>query len=185
MHTIILILTLVVLAFDSFDISLSKGASVVKNTLRENLAICSLFAIAHMTTLTIGYIGGVLVEFIFSDIAKFFGPIVLILIGIKMIHDGFELKNEKEIPTKFNTKEWGLLAGVASLDALAMGLTFRTMHIELLEPVILIGTITFLFAGSGIILGKKLNNIIGNKFIAIGGIILIILAISMLLETIF
>lgn len=181
MNIILLIIILIVLAFDSFNITLSKGASVAEDTIKENITICLLFALAQIATLSIGYIGGTLIQSVFSTIAQLFGLIVLMLVGIKMIYDGYRLADKREIPEKFNIEEWGTLAFIASLDSLAMGITFKTINLGLLEPLVLIGLITFLLAGSGIILGEKLNDVVGNKFKAIGGAFLVLLAISMLI----
>ncbi len=181
MNIILLIITLIVLAFDSFSITLSKGASVARDSLKQNLTICFLFTFAQMGTLSVGYIGGALIQSVFSTVAELFGIIVLVLIGLKMISGGLKSSDEKELPEKFNMKEWSILAIIASLDSLAMGITFKTVNIGLLEPLILIAIITFILSGSGIILGEKLNDVVGNKFKTIGGVFLVILAISMLL----
>lgn len=179
MSLISLIIILIILAMDSFDITLSKGESIIKNSLKENLTICLLFALAQVITLTLGYVIGALIQSIFSVIAESLGLIVLMIIGIKMTYDGVHEKN-LNLSEKFNIEEWGSLALIASLDSLAIGITFKTMEFGILEPLILIGIITFILSGLGILLGEKFSEILGNKFESVGGIILILLAINML-----
>lgn len=179
MDFISLVIILTVLAMDSFDITLSKGETLINDSLKQNLTICLLFALAQLLTLSIGYLTGALIQSVFSMIAQLFGVVVLLIIGVKMISDGIRDRNQN-IPEKFSVKEWGALAFIASLDSLAIGITFKTMNIGLLEPLLLIGIITFILSGLGILLGEKFSEVLGNKFESIGGFILVLLALNIL-----
>ncbi|RBQ24451.1 manganese efflux pump MntP [Candidatus Methanobinarius endosymbioticus] len=98
-----------------------------------------------------------------------------------MVYDGLK-KDSRDIPEKFSINEWGSLALIASIDFIAVGITIKTMGLNILEPVILVGIITFILPGLGILLGERLAEIIGNKFEVMGGAILILVAISILIE---
>lgn len=180
MDLIYLIILLSTLAIDSFDITLSKGKSLKEDNIKENILICIIFSMTYMLMFIIGYMAGTLIEDIFSIIAQAFGIIIIIIIALKMIYDGFK-KDSREDTEKFSVKKWGILALIGSIDFIAVGITIKTLGLDILEPIILIGIITFILPGLGILLGERLAEKIGNKFEAIGGAILILVAISILI----
>ena len=68
------------------------------------------------------------------------------------------------------------------MDALAIGLGFAFLDTGIIIPSLIIGTISAVFAITGVFLGTKLEKILGNKIEIIGGIILIGIGIRILLE---
>ena len=75
-----------------------------------------------------------------------------------------------------------VLAVATSIDALAIGITFAFLNVNLILAVALIGVITFILA----VIGTKIGNRFGDKFESkaeiAGGIILIIIGLEILLE---
>jgi putative Mn2+ efflux pump MntP len=75
-----------------------------------------------------------------------------------------------------------LLAVATSIDALAVGVTFAFLQVQILPAVSFIGVITFVLST----LGVKIGNIFGCKFKSkaelAGGIILILMGTKILLE---
>ena len=82
------------------------------------------------------------------------------------------------------TRWWYLvtLAIATSLDALAVGLSFAFLNVNLAMAGVTIGTVAFSITLSGFFLGKKLGALIGRRAELIGGIILIIIGLRILLE---
>ena len=66
-----------------------------------------------------------------------------------------------------------LLAIATSIDALAVGVTFATMHVSLLSAASVIGVVAFVFSAVGLFIGNKFGNLFGNKAEIIGGVVLI------------
>ena len=78
-----------------------------------------------------------------------------------------------------------LLAVATSIDALAVGVTFAFLKINIVPAVTLIGIVTFLFSAAGI----KIGSIFGTKYKSkaefAGGLILILLGVKILAEHLF
>ena len=75
-----------------------------------------------------------------------------------------------------------MLAIATSIDALAVGVTFAFMDIDLLPSVTLIGITTFLFSATGVKVGSLFGTRYKNKAECIGGIVLILIGLKILLE---
>lgn len=75
-----------------------------------------------------------------------------------------------------------LLAVATSIDALAVGITFAFLKVQIIPAVSFIGIITFLLS----IVGVKVGNVFGIRYKAkaeiAGGIILILIGVKILLE---
>ena len=74
------------------------------------------------------------------------------------------------------------LAVATSIDALAVGVTFAFLSVDIVPAVSFIGVITFFLS----VLGVKIGNVFGTKYKAkaelTGGVILILMGIKILLE---
>ena len=75
-----------------------------------------------------------------------------------------------------------LLAVATSIDALAVGITFAFLKVNIAAAVSFIGITTFIISAAGV----KIGNIFGTKYKSkaelAGGIILILLGLKILLE---
>ena len=75
-----------------------------------------------------------------------------------------------------------LLAIATSIDALAIGVTFATIHTPVISSSAVIGIVTFIISYIGVFLGSKCGDIFGNKAEITGGSILILIGLKILLE---
>ena len=79
-------------------------------------------------------------------------------------------------------KSMFLLAVATSIDALAVGVTFAFLKVDILPAIMFIGVTTFVFSAAGV----KIGSIFGTKYHAkaelLGGIVLIVIALKILLE---
>ena len=75
-----------------------------------------------------------------------------------------------------------VLAIATSIDALAIGITFAFLKVNLILAVALIGVITFILAVIGTKIGNRFGDKYQNKAELVGGIILVLLGIKILLE---
>jgi putative Mn2+ efflux pump MntP len=75
-----------------------------------------------------------------------------------------------------------MLAVATSIDALAVGISFALLDVNIFQAIAIIGVVTFVISFAGVIIG----NFFGSKFEKpaqlIGGIILCIIGIKILLE---
>ena len=85
------------------------------------------------------------------------------------------------IQDKLDIKEIIMLAVATSIDALAVGITFAFLEVNILTAVSIIGLITFLLSISGIVIGIRFGAKYKNKAEFFGGVILIMIGIKILL----
>ena len=93
------------------------------------------------------------------------------------------LKNEEEsINDKFDFKTMIPLAIATSIDALAVGVTFAFLKINIITSVLLIGITTAIISVFGVIIGKKFGDKFEKKAQLLGGCILVLIGAKILLQ---
>ena len=97
-----------------------------------------------------------------------------------MIYESIKCSEEKKDCLQFPALF--LLSIATSIDALAVGLSFSFLQVEIILPAIIIGVVTFIICLIGIYVGDKIGRFIGNKLELIGGLILIIIGIKIVIE---
>ena len=83
------------------------------------------------------------------------------------------------------TRGWSLviLSVATSIDALAVGISFGVMAIDIWYPAVIIGIITASLTTFGMLFGARLGLRFGRRIEVLGGIILIGIGLKILLET--
>lgn len=180
MNIIEIILIAVSLASDAFAVAISKGLSVKKLVGKNILIVGLYFGIFQALMPFIGYhvasiFGKYLVRY--SHLLAF---IILTILGISFILD-----KDSEEDDDFSAKKMLPLAIGTSIDALAVGITFTIMELNILTSIMIIGLITFITSILGVILGFYLKKEFKFKPQRVGGVILILIGIKMLLEALF
>ena len=75
-----------------------------------------------------------------------------------------------------------LLAVATSIDALAIGITFAFLKVNIIPAVCFIGIVTFIISFAGVKIGNVFGARYKNKAEIVGGVILILLGLKILLE---
>ena len=129
----------------------------------------------------IGYILGAQFQEAIASIDHWIAFVLLALIGGNMIHEALD-NDEEEADASLDVKTMFLLAVATSIDALAIGITFAFLKVNIIPAVCFIGIVTFIISFAGV----KIGNIFGarykNKAEIVGGVILILLGLKILLE---
>ena len=186
-----LILLAVGLSMDAFAVAICKGLALKRPRPSDNFIVGLWFGVFQGLMPFIGY----LLANAWSDrIEKYdhwiaFG--LLALIGANMIKEAFS-KEEEEMHAEMGIKSMLLLAIATSIDALAVGVTFSVVKINIIKSAgrmansimacVMICIVTFCFSYAGVTVGAKFGS--KNKKTAeiVGGVILIIIGIKVLLE---
>lgn len=179
---IITLFTLAVgLSMDAFAVSVCKGLAMQKLTVKKAVTVGIWFGGFQALMPTIGYVLGIQFRDKITAVDHWIAFVLLGIIGINMIREAFS-KEKEEANESLAIKEMFVLAVATSIDALAIGITFAFLDVNLVAAVSFIGIITFLFS----MVGVKVGNVFGTKYKAkaecAGGIILIILGAKILLE---
>lgn len=105
---------------------------------------------------------------------------LLLYIGVNMIREA-----GKECPANlesYSFSRMALLAVATSIDALAIGVSFALLSINIWTSSLLIGITTFLFSFGGGLLGFKLGATFSSHAERTGGVILCLIGLKILLE---
>lgn len=190
-----LILLAIGLSMDAFAVSICKGLAIKKITFRHMLIVGAWFGFFQAIMPMIGYFLGIQFAKFVNAFAPWIAFILLLLIGINMIRESFS-KEEKEggKSDAIGFKTMLLMAIATSIDALAIGITFACIPVNIIQAtallntvlaVIIIGITTFIISIAGVKIGNIFGNIYKNKSEFIGGIILILLGIKIIVEQYF
>lgn len=172
MSLYIIIVIAVSLSMDAFSLSLAYGTLNLEKKYILKLSV--IVGIYHFFMPLIGLKLGNIIENIINVNPNLITLIVLSYIGIEMIIESFK-KQEKV--KKMNLKELILFGLAVSIDSLSTGIGLNTITQNYIASVTIFSLTSFIFTYLGLILGKKINNIIGKISTLIGGIILIIIGI--------
>ena len=130
----------------------------------------------------IGYILGVGFEESIKFIDHWIAFGLLSFIGGNMIKEALSKKEDDEVDDKVDFKTMIVLAIATSIDALAVGVTFAFLNVNIILAVSLIAAITFVIS----CIGVKLGNVFGDKYEKkaelAGGIVLVLIGLKILLE---
>lgn len=171
------------LAMDAFAVSICKGLSMKKLNLKKAIIIGLYFGIFQALMPTLGYFLGKGFENLVVSIDHWIAFVLLSFIGIGMIKEAF--KDEEEINDDISLKTMLILSIATSIDALACGITFAFLRVNILLAVLLIGIITFTISVLGVYIGNKFGDKLEKKAKLLGGIILIGIGLKILIEHLF
>ena len=177
-----LLLIAVGLSMDAFSVSICKGLTTKTFSWRMAL-ICGLwFGLFQALMPIIGYFLGAQFQELIEAYDHWIAFGLLALIGANMIREALSKKEEESTNGALDVKTMLLLAIATSIDALAVGVSFACIQVELWSSVAVIGLTTFLFS----VLGVKIGNVFGSRYEKsagiVGGIILILIGLKILLE---
>ncbi len=170
------------LAMDAFAVSVTQVLICKNDSKKYILKLAFVFALFQMIMPIIGYLAGIgFVEYI-SSFDHWIIFVVLSGIGVKMIA---EAKNEEVDCEVFTTKMLVVAAIATSIDALAVGLGFSVLYINVINASLIIGVITFIICYSSIYIVKILKSHIQKNAEIFGGVILIAIGLKILIEHLF
>lgn len=106
----------------------------------------------------LGYLLGITFSSLITSIDHWIAFVLLAFIGFNMIREA-RSDEENESNDRFDFKTMLPLAVATSIDALAVGVTFAFLRVNIVPAVSFIGCITFLLSA----IGLKAGNIIGAK----------------------
>lgn len=184
------------LAMDAFAVSICDGMIYKDLNKRKAATIPLTFGVFQAVMPIIGFYLGLLFIDKIAAFDHWIAFAILLIIGGKMIFDGCkDLKKPPEdvVPKSFSFPEV-LVQGVAtSIDALAVGFSLNTMLAGVTNvqawawlSVSIIGVTTFLIAGAGLLIGVKVGKLFQKKACIaeiIGGIVLILIAVKIVIES--
>lgn len=174
-----LFLLAVGLSMDAFAVSVCKGLSVRRGSMKQALTVGIWFGGFQALMPLAGYFLGSLFADIFTKYAHWIAFVLLVFIGGSMINEAF---GKEEINASMNFQSMLLLAIATSIDALAVGVSFAFLQVKIIPGVSFIGVITFLFSAVGVKIGSIFGDKYRSKAEICGGVILILIGLKTLLD---
>ncbi|HWQ66774.1 MAG TPA: manganese efflux pump MntP family protein [Methanospirillum sp.] len=168
------------LGMDCFAVCVAAGMAVREGRFSTIAKIAVLFGLFQTGMTALGWVGGTIIIGWIEPIDHWIAAGLLALIGGKMIQEGFS-DGEKSIDYR-SIPVLLVLAIATSIDALAVGLSFAVLQVQILIPAIAIGLGAFLMSLVGFWLGDRFGSYIGSRAEIIGGLILILIGSRILLE---
>ncbi|MBR3229311.1 MAG: manganese efflux pump [Bacilli bacterium] len=170
---LLLIITAVSLSMDAFSLSLLYGTLGMKK--KDKFILSFIVGIFHFVMPLLGRLfGNFLFNFIDID-PDLIVCIILFFIGFQMILSSFGETEEVHL-MKFS--EYFLFSFAVSIDSFSVGISFTNMGFNVLLSSFVFSFFSFAFTFVGLLIGNKIEKLVGRLSTIIGGFILIIVGVS-------
>ena len=183
MGIIEIILVAVGLSADAFAAALCQGLCFPKFKLRFAIGVAFMFGFFQAIMPLIGwFLGSGFREYI-VHIDHWIAFALLSILGLKMFAEAQKTApSEAACPVRPSFSQILTLSFATSIDALAAGIGFSVIRIDLFTVVTSIGCITFALSLLGVYIGSRFGSRFKTKAEIAGGAILIFIGIKILLD---
>ncbi len=181
MSFIDIFLIAVALSMDAFAVSVCKGLSVQKVGARHALTVGVYFGGFQALMPVLGFLLGFKFEAFITNVDHWIAFVLLGVIGGGMIKQAMSGEDDK-LDNSFSFKTMLPLALATSIDALAVGISFAFLGVNIITAALLIGVTTFVLSGAGIVVGNVFGAKYKSKAELAGGAVLILIGLKILLE---
>jgi manganese efflux pump family protein len=192
MSLVSILLTSFALSMDAFAVSVTKGITIKNITKKTAFKIAFFFGLFQGAMPLIGWSLGIKFEGYIKAFDHWIALILLSFLGIKMIYES--IKDSKDhnahenievvtdIDYDINMKDLITLSIATSIDALAVGVSFAFLNINIIPVVTAIAIITFIMCFIGVLIGSKIGYKLKDYAGIVGGAILIFIGFSIFNE---
>lgn len=172
------------LSMDAFAVSICKGLGMKRVNLKVAVVLALFFGGFQALMPLIGWALGSQFLGIIGPIDHWVAFVLLVVIGGKMLweafHDGDE--DDGKPADRIDLGEFFILAVATSIDALAVGISFAALSVDIVPSVVLIGVTTFAFTIAGVFVGNFFGSRYEKPASIVGGVVLILIGTKILLE---
>lgn len=178
------------LSMDAFAVAICKGLALKSITFKKAGTVGLYFGVFQAGMPLIGYGLGAQFQDKITAFDHWIAFFLLGLIGFNMIkeshNNGCEVstsqKSCENADASLNFRTMSVLAIATSIDALAVGVSFAFLKIDVLPAVLFIGIITFTLSVIGVMIGNIFGLRYKSKAELTGGIILMSIGLKILLD---
>lgn len=173
----VIILIAISLSMDAFSLSLAYGTL---NLCRKDvIKLAVTVGLYHFLMPLFGLKVGAFLLKIFNFNPSLIVFLILSFIGIQMIIESFKKETLKNILTVWEILLFGL---AVSIDSFSLGISLNVISDNYILCSVIFSVFSFIFTYLGLVLGAKINNLIGKASTIFGGSILIIIGIIYLFK---
>jgi putative Mn2+ efflux pump MntP len=170
------------LAIDCFAVSISGSIALRKVSPAQMLRVALAFGAFQAGMTALGWLAGQTVVNLIKSFDHWIAFGLLAVVGLKMLWESFRADTDGKTVDITKWLTLLLLSIATSIDALAVGVSFAFLTVNLAYACAVIGGAAFVLTIAGLALGKRLGKIVGKRAEIIGGIVLIGIGIRILLE---
>ncbi len=169
------------LSMDAFAVAVCKGLAMSRLSIKNSIIIGLWFGGFQALMPLLGYLLGVNFREYITAVDHWIAFILLGIIGGNMIKESLS-KEEEKADASVDIKTMFLMAVATSIDALAVGITFAFLNVNIVYAVSFIGVTTFVFSAAGVGIGHIFGVKYKSKAEFAGGTILVLLGLKILIE---
>lgn len=169
------------LSMDAFAVSICKGLSTGRPRLGHCLTCGGWFGGFQALMPLIGWLLGVRFQEMIVSVDHWVAFVLLGLIGFNMVRESRGGEAE-ELDSSFAPRAMLPLAVATSIDALAVGVTFAFLQVDIVPAVAFIGVTTFILSAAGVKVGSVFGSRFKSKAELAGGLILMGMGVKILVE---
>ena len=169
---------------DAFAVAVCKGLCMRRINYGHAFVIALFFGGFQALMPVIGWALGSTFEQFITPVDHWVAFFLLAFIGGKMLWDAFheESSTSCEDADRLDLRELLILAIATSIDALAVGITFAILQVNILFAAVTIGLITFVLSFLGVMAGNQFGSRFEKPATITGGVVLILIGLKILLE---
>ena len=182
MTTFELFILAIGLSMDAFAVAVSIGLSATQAGLKKALIVGLYFGGFQAGMPLIGFFSARFFASHFIAFSHWIAFTLLVFLGAKMIYGVFKGGDDLDIQGSLAFKVMLTLAVATSIDALAVGVSFAFLEVNIFWAVLFIGIITFITSAFGVWIGSVFGEKYKNKAAFVGGLILILMGVHILVE---
>lgn len=176
-----LLIIAVGVSMDAFAVSICKGLSVCRLQPKHALSTGLWFGSFQAIMPLIGYFVGIHFSDLVTSVDHWIAFVLLAIIGYGMVKESRE-KDCCDVDPDFSFKTMLAMAVATSIDALAIGVSFAFLKVDIWMSVLFIGLTTGLFSMVGVKIGHVFSSRYKSAAELLGGLILIVMGIKILVE---
>lgn len=180
-----LLLIAVGLSMDAFAVSICRGLGMRRLNLRTAAVLALFFGCFQALMPLVGWALGSQLMWLIAPVDHWVAFVLLAFIGGKMLWEAFHEDDEGcgcEDTSAIDLREFLVLAVATSIDALAAGISFAALNVDIVASVSLIGVITFALSFVGVAVGHFFGARYERPASVVVGVVLILIGLKVLLE---
>jgi len=170
------------LAADCFAVSLGASMSSTGSGRWRVVRTALSFGLFQAAMPVIGWLAGRTIVNIISGYDHWVAFGLLAFVGGKMLWESFHPEKEDEVKDVTRGLMLITLSLATSIDALAVGLSFAFLRVNIATASLTIGLSAFLITGLGFFLGRRAGKWLGKRAETVGGLVLIAIGLRILLS---
>ena len=168
------------LSMDAFAVSVCKGLST-QRLRAQHCVICGLYFGGFQGLMPlVGWLLGVRFQNAITSVDHWIAFALLPAFAVNMIRES--RGDAEHLDDSFQPGAMLPLALATSIDALAVGVTFAFLRVEIVPAVSFIGVTTFVLSAVGVKVGAVFGARFRSRAELAGGLILILMGLKILLE---